>query len=59
MDAVKIRQGRKVAKTIYIQLGEEPSDDDTLVGYIEDLALAALIVARFNAEPRRWQYPVG
>lgn len=59
MDAVKLRQGRKVAKTIYIQTGDEPSDEDPLVGYIEDPALAALIVARFNAEPRKWQYPVG
>lgn len=59
MDAVKIRQGRKVAKTIYVQLGEEPSDDDALVGYIEDPALASLIVARFNGEPRKWPYPVG
>lgn len=48
-DAVRLRQGRRVSKTIYVQQGEQPADSDPLVGYIEDGQLAGQIVRVFNA----------
>lgn len=37
------RQGRKIGRTIYAQMGPEPSDDDPLIGVMDtpDLAAAA------------------
>jgi hypothetical protein len=43
-----LRQGRKVAKTIYIQKGKQPSDDDELIGYIQDPEIALRVVTAFN-----------
>jgi hypothetical protein len=43
------RVGRKVGRTIYLQVGDEPSDDDVLVGVMDTPELAALAVAAVNA----------
>lgn len=47
---VRLRVGRKVGRTLYIQSGEEPSDDDQLIGMVDTPELAALIVAAVNGE---------
>jgi hypothetical protein len=57
---MKLRQGRKVGRTIYLQRGAEPSDGDALIGVMDTPGLAALIVACCNAEmskPHAWVPP--
>jgi hypothetical protein len=44
----RLRTGRKVGRTIYRQLGAEPSDDDPIVGLVDTPELAAEIVAAVN-----------
>jgi len=43
------RQGRKVPRMLYQQLGPEPADDDPVIGLVDTPELAALIVAAVNA----------
>lgn len=43
-----LRVGRKVGRTLYIQSGDEPSDDDELVGLMDTPELAAIVVAAVN-----------
>jgi hypothetical protein len=43
------RTGRKVGRTIYAQLGPEPSDDDPLIGVMDTPELAAEAVRTRNA----------
>lgn len=47
--ALRWRTGRKVGNTIYRQLGEAPSDDDPIIGFMSDPADAALAVAVVTA----------
>lgn len=47
---MKLRTGRKLDLTIYIQLGDEPSDDDELLGLFLDPARADLFVKIANGE---------
>lgn len=42
------RTGRKVGRTIYAQLGPEPSDDDVLIGMMDTPELAAEAVGCHN-----------
>jgi hypothetical protein len=55
---VKLRQslttraGRKVPRMLYRQLGDEPADDDPIIGLVDTPELAALIVAAVNAYSR-------
>ena len=42
------RIGRKLGRTIYVQLGAEPAEDDPLVGMVETKPLAQYIVALHN-----------
>jgi len=46
--AGRLRVGRKVGRTLYIQLGEESSDDDELCGMMDSPELAAIVVAAVN-----------
>lgn len=48
MTDVKIRQGRKVGRTLYRQIGPEPSDDDPLIGVMDSIVLAHLVVTAVN-----------
>jgi hypothetical protein len=48
-DAPTWRTGRKVGRTIYAQMGPEPSDDDPLIGVMDTPDLAALVVLAVNA----------
>lgn len=41
--------GRKVGRTIYAQVGDEPSDDDPIIGMMDSRILAADVVASHNA----------
>ncbi len=47
------RTGRKVGRTIYRQVGTEPSDDDELVGLLDTPVLAEMFVMAIN-ELDRW-----
>jgi hypothetical protein len=40
--------GRKVGRTIYQQVGPEPSDDDVLIGFMDTPELAWQAVAAHN-----------
>jgi hypothetical protein len=37
------RVGRKLGRTLYLQQGREPSDDDVLLGLLDDPAFAAFV----------------
>lgn len=43
------RVGRKVGRTIYAQVGPEPSDDDVLIGMMDTEPLARCAVDAHNA----------
>jgi hypothetical protein len=47
------RVGRKVGRTIYAQLGDEPSDDDVLIGMMDTPALAKDAVESHNQALKR------
>lgn len=47
-DARRWRTGRKVGRTIYAQMGPEPSDDDPLIGVMDTPDLAHLVVRAVN-----------
>jgi hypothetical protein len=47
------RQGRKVGRTLYAVVGDEPSDDDVLIGVLDTPELAALAVLDHNLAMRR------
>lgn len=42
------RTGRTVGRTVYLQAGEEPSEDDTLIGMLDTRELADLVVYAVN-----------
>jgi hypothetical protein len=44
----KWRVGRKVGRTVYVQLGEEPSDRDILIGLMDTPEIAELAVRGVN-----------
>lgn len=43
------RVGRKVGRTIYVQVGDQPSDNDPLIGVMDTPDLAAIVVRSVNA----------
>lgn len=45
---VRWRVGRKVGRTIYAMVGDEPSDDDQLIGVMDYPDVAADAVAAHN-----------
>lgn len=45
----RYRVGRKVGRTIYRQLGPEPSDGDTLVGVMDTRVMAEAAVLGLNS----------
>ena len=47
---MKIRQGRKQDRNLYIQMGDEPSDDDEYLGVIFDPIRAKYLVQILNEE---------
>lgn len=54
---MKWRVGRKLGRTIYLQQGEEPSDNDRFLGIMdreEDARLVVIAVERFFDD---WQAP--
>lgn len=46
----KLRVGRKVGRTIYVQTGPEPADTDTLIGVMDTREWAAALVEAYNAQ---------
>jgi hypothetical protein len=47
---MKIRQGRKQDRNLYLQVGDEPADEDEYIGVIFDPRRAAMIVAILNGK---------
>lgn len=45
---LKLRQGRRVGRTLYEQTGPEPSEDDPIIGLVDNPELAATIVDAVN-----------
>ncbi len=45
---IRWRTGRKVGRTIYAQLGPEPSDDDPIIGMMDTPELAEQAVRDHN-----------
>jgi len=50
------RTGRKVGRTIYVQVGDGPSDGDQLIGVFDTPELAQRAVTAVNNPPRQ-EYP--
>lgn len=46
---MKWRQGMKLGRTLYAQIGPEPTEFDTLIGMIDNSHLARYIVEIHNA----------
>lgn len=46
---MKIRQGRKNGRNLYLQLGREPSDSDPCLGFIIDPAVARAMLDVLNS----------
>ena len=46
------RTGRKVGRTIYLQQGADPSDDDPLIGVMDTNELARIVVDAVNGAAR-------
>jgi hypothetical protein len=42
---MRLRVGRKVGRTLYLQAGDQPSDDDRLIGLVDTPELAGALVA--------------
>lgn len=42
------RTGRKVGRTVYAQIGSEPSDNDVLIGVFDTPGLAAAAIDAHN-----------
>ena len=51
------RTGQKLGRTLYGQLGDEPSDEDPLLGLMETKALAEQVVAAVNDSGEASQAP--
>lgn len=47
---MKLRVGRKQDRNLYIQLGDEPSDEDEYLGVIFDPMRAAVLVEMVNGD---------
>lgn len=47
---LKWRVGRKVGRTVYAQLGKEPSDGDQLIGVFDTIELAQKAVEDHNSK---------
>lgn len=45
---MKLRTGRKLGRTLYIQLGAEPADTDPCIGMVDTSELASVVVNSFN-----------
>jgi hypothetical protein len=52
---VKLRCGRKQPQNLYVQQGDEPSDEDQYIGVIFDPMRAAVLIDIVNGErPPLW-----
>lgn len=47
---MKIRTGRRQDRNLYIQLGDEPGDEDEYLGVIFDPMRAAILVEMLNSD---------
>lgn len=48
-DGGRLRQGRSIGRTLYVQRGREATNVDLCVGIVDSPRLAALIVEAVNA----------
>lgn len=49
---MKFRTGRKVGRTLYVQIGDQPDDMDLLIGIVDSSDQADIIVNAVNAVER-------
>lgn len=42
------RVGRKLYRTVYAQVGDEPSDDDVFIGIFDEPEIAEIAVVQHN-----------
>lgn len=48
---MKLRTGRRNLRTLYVQLGDEPTDDDPCLGLVLDQHAAAILCRLVNERP--------
>lgn len=48
---MKLRQGRRNPLTLYVQLGDEPSDTDPCLGMVLNQHVAAILCRLVNERP--------
>lgn len=53
----KVRVGRQARRTLYFQIGHEPSDRDQLIGMVDSEPLAAFLADAANAASQRLAEP--
>lgn len=53
------RVGRKVGRTLYAMVGDEPSDDDQLIGMMDTPELARSVVTAREAHLAVWRMSLG
>ena len=46
---MKFRTGRKVGRTLYVQIGDQPDDMDLLIGIVDSTDQANIVVNAVNA----------
>lgn len=52
----RYRVGRKLGRTLYVQLGDEASDADVCLGMLDDPDFAAYVAAVLNQYAREQQF---
>lgn len=52
IEVPRLRVGRKVGRTLYLQVGDAPSDDDPLVGVMDTRELANAVAAALAVDGR-------
>jgi hypothetical protein len=49
----RMRVGRKLGRTLYLQYNDEPSDGDKLIGMMDNEVLARMLVEAWNEHQQR------
>ena len=52
LQKLRWRQGRRVGRTIYAEIGDQPSEADPLIGVMDSPGLAESVVISHNAQLR-------
>lgn len=49
--AVKLRTGRHLGRTLYLQVSDHPTDSDRFLGILDSPEIATLIMVEINRNP--------